>query len=138
MKAIITNKLVVVQNPTNEILRLFQEVCAYTDKQKQFQVKRMERNPFQRNSPFLSKLRKEVDCSLLKTISGGHIVFNSGLSHFLPDIEIVDRRQETGEIMALPWKKKPHDPREYQEEAINIALNSWRGVINFEIGRAHV
>jgi superfamily II DNA or RNA helicase len=36
--------------------------------------------------------------------------------------------------MALPWKKKPHDPREYQEEAINIAMESWRGVINFATG----
>ena len=134
MKAIITNKLVVIQNPTNDIVRMFHELCSYTDKQKEFQLRRMERNPFQKNSPFLNKLRKEINCSLLKTISGGHIVFNSGLSFHLPDMEIIDRRHETGETMALPWKTKPHDPREYQEEAINIAMTSWRGVINFATG----
>jgi superfamily II DNA or RNA helicase len=134
MKAIVTNKLVVVQNPTNDIVRMFQQLCSYTDKQKEYQVKRMERNPFQKNSAFLNKLRTEVNGSLLKTISGGHLVFNSGLSFNLPDMQIEDRRKDTGETKSLPWKKKPHDLREYQEEAVNIAIDSWRGVINFATG----
>jgi superfamily II DNA or RNA helicase len=134
MKAIITNKLVVIQNPTDDIVRTFEKICSFTDKQKEFQVKRMERNPFQKNSPLLSKLRKEVNGSLLKRITGGHLVFNSGLHYFLPMLPITDRRQETGITMSLPWKSKPHDPRPYQEEAIEVAMNSWRGVINFATG----
>jgi superfamily II DNA or RNA helicase len=134
MKAIITNKLVVIQNPSNDIVRTFEQACSYTDKQKQFQVKRMERNPFQRNSPFLSKLRKEVNCTLLKKIQDRHLVFNSGLSYLLDNIEIDDQRKETGPVISLPWKKKPYDPRPYQEEAIDIAMGSWRGVINFATG----
>jgi superfamily II DNA or RNA helicase len=134
MKAILTNKLVVVQNPSDEILRMLEKACSYTDKQKEYQVKRMEKNPFQRNSPILNKLRKEINCTLLKKLEGGHLVFNSGLNYLLSDITVIDKRSETGDTMSLPWKKRPHDPRDYQKEAIDIAASSWRGVINFATG----
>ena len=134
MKAILTNKLVVVQNPSDQIVRTLENFCSYTDKQKEYQVRRMEKNPFQRNSPYLNKLKKEIHCSLLKKLDAGHLVMNSGLSYLLPDISIVDKRCETGETMSLPWKKKPHDPRDYQKEAIDIVAANWRGVINFATG----
>jgi superfamily II DNA or RNA helicase len=134
MKAILTNKLVVVQNPSDQIVRALENFCSYTDKQKEYQVRRMEKNPFQRNSPYLNKLKKEIHCSLLKKLDAGHLVMNSGLSYLLPDISIVDKRCETGETMSLPWKKKPHDPRDYQKEAIDIVAANWRGVINFATG----
>lgn len=134
MKAIITNKLIVIQNPSNDIVRTFENSCSYTDKQKEFQLRRMERNPFQRNSPFINKLRKEVNCSLLKKIDNKHLVFNSGLSHLLGDIPLEDKRKETGPVVSFPWKKAPYSPRPYQEEAIEVAMNNWRGVINFATG----
>jgi superfamily II DNA or RNA helicase len=134
MKAIITNKLVVVQNPTEDIVRMIENLCSYTDKQKEFQLRRMEKNPFQRNSPFINKLRKEVNCTLLKKIDNKHLVFNSGLSYMLENISIEDKRKDTGQTISFPWKKKPHDPRPYQSEAISIASNNWRGVINFATG----
>ena len=134
MKAILTNKLVVIQDPTNDIVRTLENVCSYTDKQKEFQLRRMERNPFQRNLPFVNKLRKEVNCTLLKKIDNKHLVFNSGLSYILSDIPTEDKRKDTGVSVSFPWKTKPHDPRPYQQEAIDIAINNWRGVINFATG----
>lgn len=134
MKVIITNKLVVIQNPTDDIVRRFENSCSYVDKQKEFQLRRIERNPFQRNSPFAKKIRNEVNCTLLKKIDNKHLVFNSGLSYLLDNVSIEDKRHDTGETMSLPWKKKPYDPRPYQEEAIDLISKSWRGVINFATG----
>lgn len=136
MKAIITNKFTVIQNPSNEIIQLLNLSMSYTDKQKAYQLKRMKNNPFQRNSGFIKKLEKEVECSLLKALAGGHVAFNSGMSYQIETggFQIDDRRCETGTTIALPWKKKPFDPRPYQEEAIIEAMQVWRGVINFATG----
>lgn len=134
MKAIITNKFVVVQNPSDEILRSFKQLMSYTDKQKQFQLRRLEHNPFQKNSSYVQKLRKEVEGTLLRHLDGGHIAFNSGLAHHLKNFDIEDRRKDTGAVVSFPWKKKPYDLRPYQEDAVEAAANNWRGVINFATG----
>jgi superfamily II DNA or RNA helicase len=136
MKAVITNKFTVVQNPPDEIVHSLNESMSYTDKQKQYQIRRMERNPFQKNSGYIKKLKKEVNCSLLKVLAGGHVAFNSGLSYQIEndDFQIDDRRCETGTTIALPWKKKPYDLRPYQDEAVEEALKAWRGIINFATG----
>lgn len=134
MKAIITNKFTVVQNPTNEILQNLKRLLSYTDKSKQYQLRRMQRNPFQRNSGYMKKLQKEVNGTLLKDLNG-HAAFNSGLAYLVEGImEIEDQRCDTGKKIAFPWKKKPFDPREYQQEAIDTCLDNWRGVINFATG----
>ena len=108
----------------------------YKDKQKEYQVKRMERNPFNKNSGYLKKLKSEVNCSLLKNLDGGHVAFNSGLSYLLDGthIETEDRRVDTGNSIALPYNKKPYDLRPYQQEAVELALQNWRGIINFATG----
>lgn len=134
MEAIITNKLVVIKNPTEDIVRYFEKKMSYIDKQKQFQVTKMEKNPFNRNSHHLAQLKKEVNCSLLKRIDNNHIVINSGFSYLVNNMQVADKRTDTGTKISLPWKKQPHMPREYQEEAIEVAMKSWRGVINFATG----
>lgn len=134
MKIVITNKFTLVQNPTNEILQNLKRLLSYTDKGKQYQLKRAQKNPFQRNAGWIKKLEKEVHGTLLKDMNG-HAAFNSGLAYLVEGVmEIEDRRCETGKKIAFPWKKKPFDPREYQQEAIDICLNNWRGVINFATG----
>ncbi len=136
MKAIITNKFTVIQDPSSIILRSLNDLMSYKDKSIEYQIKRMERNPFQRNSGYLKKLKKEVKCSLLKQLDSGHIAFNSGLSYNLHHIsvDVEDRRSDTGATIALPWKKAPHMFRPYQEEAVDLALGHWRGIINFATG----
>ena len=136
MKVIITNKFTVVQNPSTNILHQLKSSMSYTDKSKAYQLKRMKSNPFQRNSGFIKKLEKEVECCLVKELAGGHVAFNSGLSYQIESgaIQIEDRRSETGATISLPWKKKPFDCRPYQDEAVQACVDSWRGVINFATG----
>jgi superfamily II DNA or RNA helicase len=134
MEAIITNKLIVIKNPTEDIVRYFEKKMSYIDKQKQFQVTKMEKNPFNRNSKHLLQLKKEVNCSLLKRIDNKHIVINSGFSYLVSNMHTVDKRIDTGTCISLPWKNKPHTPREYQEEAIDAMMNNWRGVVNMATG----
>jgi superfamily II DNA or RNA helicase len=94
----------------------------------------MQNNPFQRNSGYYKKLEKEVRGSLLKDMNG-HAAFNSGLAYLIDGkMEIEDRRKDTGKKIAFPWKKKPFDPRPYQQEAIDICLENWRGIVNFATG----
>ena len=136
MKAVITNKFTIVQNPSPVVLRSLNDLMSYTDKQIEYQIQRMERNPFQKNSGYMSKLKKEVTCSLLKNLEGGHVAFNSGLSYHVENtsIEIEDRRSDTGPVVSFPWKKKPFDLRPYQQDAVDIAATKWRGIINFATG----
>lgn len=134
MKAIITNKFTIVQNPSPTVLRSLNDLMSYEDKSIKYQLRRMAKNPFQRNSGYYKKLQKEVNQTLLKDMNG-HGAFNSGLSYLVEGkMEIEDRRVDTGKKISFPWKKKPFDPREYQQEAIDICLNNWRGIINFATG----
>lgn len=136
MKCIIANKFSVIQNPSSPVLQMLKDRMSYTDKSVQYQLKRMERNTFQRNSGYYKKLQKEVNKSLLKDMQGG-VAFNSGLSYMLDsikDLDIEDRRCDTGDKVALPWVTKPFDPRPYQEEAIEKCLENWRGIVNMATG----
>lgn len=134
MKAIITNKFTVVQNPSPTVLRSLNDLMSYEDKSVKYQLRRMAQNPFQKNSGYYKKLEKEVRGSLLKDMNG-HAAFNSGLSYLIEGkIPVEDRRVDTGKKIAFPWKKKPHNPREYQQEAIDLCLNNWRGIVNFATG----
>lgn len=136
MKVIITNKYTVVQNPSPIVVRSLNDIMSYKDKQIEYQVKRMERNPFQKNSGYLKHLKKQVNCSLLKELDGGHVAFNSGLTHLLKktNIQVEDHRVDTGCNIALPWKKKPFELRPYQQEAVDVTLENWRGIINLATG----
>jgi superfamily II DNA or RNA helicase len=136
MKAIITNKFTVIQNPSEQVVRHLNELMSYVDKQKQYQVRRLKKNKFNRGKSFLKKMEDEVTSSMLKHLDGGHVAFNSGLSYHIEkmNIEIEDQRKETGAKLALPWKKKPYDPRPYQMDAVDLAEANWRGIINFATG----
>ena len=134
MKAILTNKFTIVQNPSTTVLQSLNELMSYEDKGIKYQLKRMERNPMQRNSGYYKKLQKEVKCTLLKDMNG-HAAFSSGMAYLVEGImEIEDKRSDTGAKISYPWKKKPFDPRLYQQEAIDICLANWRGIINFATG----
>jgi hypothetical protein len=133
MKTIIQNDKIVIQDPEEALVRQLTKMLSYRDKSKEFQLRRMSNNPFQKNSPQYYQLQNEVNgCLVEKTNSG--IVIPSGFAHLLSDLDVDDQRCETGIAVSYPWKKKPFDPRGYQEEAIHVCLNNWRGVINFAMG----
>src|ERR1035437_2262319 len=116
MKAIITNKFTIIQNPSTIILQSLTDLLSYEDKAIKYQLKRMERNPFQKDSGYYKKLQKEASGCLLKPL-GSHIAFNSGLTYLIEGkMEIEDKRADTGIKISYPWKKKPYSLREYQQE----------------------
>ena len=134
MKAIITNKFTIIQNPSTIILQSLTDLLSYEDKAIKYQLKRMERNPFQKDSGYYKKLQKEASGCLLKHM-GVHIAFNSGLTHLVDGkMEIEDKRIDTGTKISYPWKKKPHDLRPYQQEAVDVCSQNWRGIVNMATG----
>lgn len=134
MNVTIENDLIKIYNADPTTIADLRQELSYTDKAKQYQIKRMMKNPFQKNSPFLKKLQKEVNATLLIE-KDTHIEFPSGMVHLLDSSwNLQDLRKETGKKITIPWVNKPFDPRPYQEEAIEIMDKNFRGLINFATG----
>ena len=129
-----------IQDATPEALRWCASTLTYTDKAKQYQLKRMANNPWQKNSPAFIKLQQEVEGTLYSVdtatqdISCSSAFYQSFHEEFDGTYLVDDLRVETGVVVPLPWDKKPFDPRPYQEEAIDLMLANYRGVINFATG----
>ena len=136
MKAIITNKFILLRNPTLVVKRSLKELLSYKDKSKAYQLRRMANNPFLKRSPQYKKLQQEAEGCLLKELPNGDLVFSSGFVHYIQsaNIEIEDRRIQTGKTIPLPWKKRTFDPYPYQREAVDAMKNNYRGIINLATG----
>ena len=134
MKIVINNADIVIQDADDKLIEALNKRLSYKDKSVEFQVRRMESNPYQRNSPYLDKLKKQMYGSLLKKVNDNEYVIPSGFSGLLDKLNYEDNRCETGETISLAWNNKPFDPRPYQEEALEIMETSWRGTINFATG----
>ena len=139
MKAIITNKFILLKNLDILTKKNLQKILSFKDKSKQFQLNKMKKNPYLRNSDAIKEVEKEVDGYAYKELPNGDLVFSSGFCHHvqkIQNLEIEDRREETGSQIALPWINIPFNPRDYQQEAIDIMLlnSNYRGVINMATG----
>ena len=135
MKAIVTNSITIITDATDEMRKRLRQLLSYKDKSKQFQLNRMARNPFQRNSEHYKKLLSESEgCLLYEKDGNDMLVIPSSLCHLIDGIDIDDRREETGKTIPLPWKNKPFDLRDHQDEAVSLMENNWRGIINFATG----
>lgn len=134
MKATITNRTIVISNPSDQFRSYATDILSYVDKSKQFQLRRMERNPYQKNSKAFFKLKAEVNGCIADTDDAGNMIIPSGFSHILSGIDIDDQRKDTGKKIALPWKKKPFDMRPYQKEGMDLWIDNYRGLLNFATG----
>lgn len=134
MKATIENDKIVVSDCTDVFKRYLSDNLSYTDKSKEYQIRKMEKNPFSRNSPALKKMKAEMSGTLLTELPDGSLQIPPGFAHLVEKIDIDDKRVDTGVSIALPWVNKPHDPRDYQEEAIDLMMVNHRGLINFATG----
>jgi ATP-dependent helicase IRC3 len=132
MEVIASNKEIQIVNPTSDFLSKLKPMLTYTDKSKQYQLQKMKKNPFTRNSPYIKKLEKEVTGNLINFIDDNHISIPSGFIHIFDSYE--DNREFTGEDISLPWKNKPFDMRDYQEEAVDLMVNSYRGIVELATG----
>lgn len=139
MDIIITNDKLEVINPTSEILRFASLNLTYVDKSKQYQLQRMAKNPWQKNSPAYLALMKQVEGTLYQ-YDGTKLSMPQGFTDMFMSqfsgLNISDLRQETGKRIIIPWTNIPPSPREYQEEAIELLLSPerFRGIVNFATG----
>lgn len=135
----LTNDKLTITDPTDEVIQFAKSNLTYTDKAKQYQLKRMAKNPYLRTSPAYAALQAtvkgqvfELKDNILSMPSG----FISMFEENFPNQGFFDFRVQTGNKITLPWVNKPHDPRPYQTEVIEMMLEPlrWRGIVNFATG----
>jgi len=137
-KVIITNSTIQISECNEELKKFLKDTLAYKDKSKEYQIRKMQKNVFSMNSPLYKQLVKESSGTLME-FAGDDILIPSGLAYLLkdiPNIKIEDHRKDTGKKISLPWASKTYSLalRDYQEEAVNKAVENWRGIINFATG----
>lgn len=133
MKAIVANDKITIEDPIAGLEEHLTEALSYVDKAKQYQLRRMAKNSFLRSSPLYKQLQQEMSGCLLDNVNG-KLIMSSCFLHLIGNINIEDRRTDTGMKVALPWIKKPYDLRDYQSEAVSLMQNNYRGIINFATG----
>src|ERR1019366_614974 len=103
-----------------------------------YQIRRMSRNMWQRNSPLYKQLQSQVKGILYKETVPSTITMSSCFVNLLKDkfntLSNVDMRSETGKKVALPLVNKPYALRDYQEEAVNLMISNPRGLIKLATG----
>lgn len=136
MEALLTNKLMVIKDPTDEVARHVTSILSYKDKSIQYQIKRKLRQPMFKYSEEYKLLQEKAEGVMYKWLPGGHIAMSSGFSYMCNtfNLPVVDQRKETGVKCAFPWVKKPFDLRDYQDEACTLMEQNYRGVINLATG----
>ena len=139
MKSIahIFNDIIRIDHIDMDIESELRNQLSYVDKSKQYQLKRMRRNPFAASPALLAQLESESQGTLLKKDNNSLIVpsgFASLVQSLIPNT--IDNRKETGDIIPLPWANANQaiQLRPYQEEAVDKAMTSWRGIINLATG----
>ena len=136
MQITLTNDKMTITGASSQLLKTIQSELTYTDKAKQYQLRRLGKTAWGRQSPLYKELQKSVEGKLYE-MSGNDIVINSSFYGYLVGLETAtlnDLRKQTGTKIVIPWVNKPHALRPYQEEAVDLMLNNYRGVINFATG----
>ena len=136
-KMSVHNDHIMIEDFSDDVKNYVDKMLTYTDKSKQYQLRRMARNVWQRNSPAYAQLQKEVKGKLYEEVGNKLIVSSCFLNLLQDELSLkinVDNRCETGKKVVLPWINKPHQLRNYQEEAVELMLNNPRGLINFATG----
>jgi superfamily II DNA or RNA helicase len=133
----IYNDVVRINQPSEDLIEFVKDNLCYTDKSKQYQIKRLSRSVWKRNDALIKKLEKESKGNLYR-IDGATLEIHTGLLHLVSDLiqghDLEDHRKETGKTVSLPWSEKPHDLRPYQEDAITEMMASRKGLVNFATG----
>lgn len=139
MHATLTNEKLQIEFATPEIESFIRDNLKYTDKSKQYQLKRMSRNPWQRASPLYAELQKSVHGVMYQEVGAEFIIPSGFIDLFtdkFPGFGYLDFREETGHKVVLPWVKTPYSLRDYQEEVVQMLMSpiQWRGIVNFATG----
>lgn len=139
MKLTATNEKLEIVDPSDDVIQFAKSQLSYTDKAKQYQLKRMSKNPWMRNSPQYVALQQTVKGQVYE-LKGNVLTMPSGFvdlfEQTFPNYSHTDKRSESGHKISLPWDKKPFPPRPYQQEVIDVLLDPlrYRGIVNFATG----
>lgn len=137
MQVVVNNDFIEITNPTPTLDSLIREELVYTDKAKQYQLKRLGKTIWGRQSPLYKELQQQVNGKLF-TENNGNLVIPSSFYENYKELfnthSVVDNRKQTGAKIVVPWVNKPHGLRPYQQEAVDLMLANYRGVINFATG----
>lgn len=137
MEVVIKNDFITLKDLDFDIESDIKKHLSYVDKSKKYQLDRMKRNPFMANSIAAKKISNEIYGSLYELIDD-KLVIPSGFSYLLNkyNLNYIDKRSETGDTISLPWKdvSKAINLRDYQQEAVDVAAQNWRGIINLATG----
>lgn len=134
MKINIENDMITIQNIDKSTFDKLEKYLSYKDRSKEFQLRKHAKNPFVKNTPFYKKLQNEVYGCLLKTINENTVKLHSGFAYIFNNLDVIDNRKDTGKDISLPWKNKPFPLRDYQQEAVDKMIESYRGVVNYATG----
>jgi len=133
----IYNDKLIIRDPSIEMQEFVKKHLTYTDKSKQYQLRRMAKNMYLRNSPAYAQLQKEVKGQLYEE-DDDKLIVSSCFVEMLKDkfncLTPLDLRGQTGAKVTLPWVNKPHALRDYQEEAVDLMMHNPRGLINLATG----
>src|SRR5579884_1113329 len=133
----IYNDKLIIRDPSIEMQEFVKKHLTYTDKSKQYQLRRMAKNMYLRNSPAYAQLQKEVKGQLYEE-DDDKLIVSSCFVEMLKDkfncLTPLDLRGQTGAKVTLPWVNKPHVLRDYQEEAVDLMMHNPRGLINLATG----
>jgi superfamily II DNA or RNA helicase len=136
MKVVVNNDNILIDNPTPDVVSIIEEELTYKDKSKQYQLRRMSKSAWGRNSPLYKQLQQEVEGKLYEVTPTGYSISSSFFEQY-KDVfgsNLKDLRRETGTKIVVPWINKPHALRDYQREAVDLMLSNHRGIINFATG----
>ena len=139
MQVTVANDKMTITGATQQLINQLQSELTYTDKSKQYQLRRLSKTLWGRQSDLYKNLQQEVHGKLFE-MNGQDIITSSCFldyileNNFVAKTDIIDNRKETGKKTVLPWAKKPFPLRPYQQEAVDLMLTNYRGVINFATG----
>ena len=138
MNITINNNTTIIADLDAATIAILCERLSFTDKSKEYQIRRLSKSIWGKTSQHLKQLQSEVDQCLVTVLSDDSVSIPTGLVGSLHDIigaaETHDLRSETGIKIALPWKKKPHEMREYQQESHDAMIKDYRGLLNLATG----
>ena len=136
VKAVTYNNHIILENIPKDVESSLRQLLSFKDKSKQYELRRLQRNPWGRNSNKVQQLKADMDKCLLTRV-GNKFVLPPGFHYLLKDlhgIQIEDHRAETGKKCSFPWLSKPNELRPYQEEALTLVKTNMRGIINLATG----
>lgn len=139
MNIILTNEKLEITNPTDLIVNFAKKNLSFVDKSKQYQLKRMSKNPYLRTSPAYAALQATVKGKVFD-LKGNVLTMPSGfINLFIENFSMcnyTDLRKETGTKLAFPWITAPYTLRSYQEEVVEILMDplKYRGIVNLATG----